>query len=359
MFILLPSCGRYTFEQRSLDGEAILHGGKEETHPNCGRCGACQTAGEESKEAPKDLRCLVMLLAPSRALLQQAGDTAAALYWMRRIASRVPASGLSGSQLQALLEDEFPSFSPSEVGAVTLKEAVLRFPQLLSVEDCNHLQAKWHVRPAHVPEGQERSASSSPKSAEMYALPMMKLQQFCAKRARLHHNTYMPLEYVLGKVSIHDVNIVEAVLSNPDAALEVQAGVRIKPKRTPRAVVAFVDGDALPAVAVDEMCNELNVVKGSSIVTIVRQSCSHALSAVDIVCPSVIPTYLSIEKHAHELRLRRPNVRHDIVYMCAASQFNTYAGHVALLNDFPDADVYVCCPSMITLVKPKKVIPFE
>ncbi|CBZ26736.1 conserved hypothetical protein [Leishmania mexicana MHOM/GT/2001/U1103] len=300
-----------------------------------------------------------MLLTASRALLQQAGEMSTALHWMRRISARVPESGLSGSQLQALLDDEFPSFSPSEVGAVTLKEAVLRFPELLSVEDGTQLQAKWHVRPTHARKAQEECVSSSPKPTETYTLPMLKLQQFCTKRARMHHNTYMPLEYVLSKADIHDVNIVGEVLSNPDAALDVQAGVRIKPKRTPRAVVAFVDGDLLPAVAVDEMCNELKVLKESSIVTIVRQPGSHALSAVDIVCPDVIPTYLSIEKYAHELRLRRPYVRHDVVYMCAASQFNIYAGRVALLNEFPDADVYVCCPSMIALVKPKKVIPFE
>ncbi|CAJ1024599.1 hypothetical protein Q4I30_003607 [Leishmania utingensis] len=301
-----------------------------------------------------------MLVRTPRALLEKTGrERAAALNWMRRIAARVPESGLSGSQLQALLEDEFPLFSPSEVGAVTLKEAVLKFPQLLSVEDSNKLQAKWHVRPTPEPEAQEQRASSSPRPAETYALSMMKLQQFCTKRARLHHNTYMPLEYALSKADINDVNIVGEVLRNADVALDVQAGVRIKPKRTPRTVVAFVDGDVLPAVAVNEMCNELNVVKDSSIVTIVRQPGSHALSAVDTVCPNVIPTYLSIEKQAQELRLRRPDVRHDIVYMCAASQFDTYADRVALLNDFPDADVYVCCPSMIALVKPKKVIPFE
>ncbi|GET88225.1 hypothetical protein, conserved [Leishmania tarentolae] len=300
-----------------------------------------------------------MLLTASRVLLQQAGEMSACLYWMRRIAARVPESGLSGSQLQALLDDEFPSFSPSEVGAVTLKEAVLKFPELFTAEDEGQLQTKWHVWPTHAHKAQEQRASSSPKPIETYTLPMMKLQQFCTKRARTHQNTYMPLEYALSKAGINDVDIVGEVLHNQSTALDVQAGVRIKPKRTPRAIIAFVDGDALPAAAVDEMCNELNVLKESSVVTIVRQPGSHALSAVDMVCPHVIPTYLSIEKQAHELRLRRPNVRHDIVYMCAASQFNIYASRVALLNDFPDADVYVCCPSMIALVKPKKVIPFE
>ncbi|KAG5506530.1 hypothetical protein JKF63_06033 [Porcisia hertigi] len=300
-----------------------------------------------------------MSLAASRTLLQQVKETAAALDWMRRIAARVPESGLSGSQLQALLDDELPSFSPSEVGALTLKEAVLKFPHLLTVEAGNQSHVQWHVRPVQSPETQEKRASSSPMPPEKNALSLMRLQQFCAKRARLHHNTYMPLEYVLAKTKIDDVNMVDVVLSNPDAALDVQAGVRIKPKRTPRAVVAFVDGDVLPAVAVNEMCNELNVLKESSIVTIVRQPDSNPLSDVDIVCPAVIPTYLSIERHARELRLRKPDVRHDIVYMCAASQFDIYADRVAFLNSFPDADVYVCCPSMIALVNAKKVIAYQ
>nr|CAB95732.1 hypothetical protein (26 kDa) [Leishmania infantum] len=180
-----------------------------------------------------------MLLTASRALPQQAGKMPTALHWMRRIAARVPKSGLSGSQLQALLDDEFPSFSPSAVGAVTLKEAVLTFPELLSVEDGSQLHAKWHVRPTPVDKTQEQRASSSSKPTETYTLSMMKLQQFCTKRARMHHNTYMPLEYVLSKADINDVDIVGEVLHNPDAALDVLAGVRIKPKRTPRAVVAL------------------------------------------------------------------------------------------------------------------------
>ncbi|KAK7197214.1 hypothetical protein NESM_000667100 [Novymonas esmeraldas] len=294
--------------------------------------------------------------AMSRVLRQKVGADHA---WMRRIAARVPPAGLSGSQLQRLVEDELPDFAPAHVGAATLKEAVLQCPQLLCVEGGDEVQATWHVRPVQGQGAAGRLASSPATPEEARALSIMKLQQFCAKRARQHRNTYLPLEFALAKLGISDLSVVDAVLDGSATGLDVDVGVRVKPLRTPRAIVAFVDGDILPAMAVDQMCSELNAVKELSVVTIVRQPGTHALSAVDIVCPAVVPTYLSIERHAHELRLRKPDVRHDVVYMCASSQFRVYAATVAPLNDFPDADVYVCCPTMITLVKAKTVVPFE
>lgn len=274
--------------------------------------------------------------------------------WMSRIAARLPAAGVWGSQLQALIEDEFPAFSPSLAGAVTLKEAVLQYPALLHVDEGTKLQSKWFVRPL--------KALSAPAAASASGQPsaaVQKLQQYCGRRLKYGHNGFVPLELAMAKAGVEDVSVVNELLRRPCPGLEVQAGVRVKPRRVPRDVVAFVDGDALPAIAVDEMCNELNVLKDTSAVTVVRQRGSHPLSAVDVVCPDVIPTYLCIEKHAHELRLRRPDVRQDVVYMCSITQFETYAEHVAPLNPFPDADVYVCCPSKIVLVQPKRVIPFE
>lgn len=289
-------------------------------------------------------------------LLQSTGPEVATRGWMQQIAERIPSAGLSGSQLQALLDDQFPAFSPSRVGAMTLKEAVLQCPDLLQVEESNNLRAKWHVRPVKACAGTS-AASLLPQSTKTEAA-LQKIQQLCSKRAKQGRNTYLPLEVAMARAGVEDTAVVDEVLRRSSHGLDVQAGVRVKPKRLPREIVAFVDGDGLPAVAVDEMCNELNVMKDTSTVTIVRQSGSKALSSVDVICPGVIPTYLCIEKRARELRLRRPDVRQDVVYMCSAPQFDTYAEHVAPLNAFPDADVYVCCPSKVALIQPKKVIPF-
>jgi hypothetical protein len=275
---------------------------------------------------------------------------------MTRIAARIPAAGISGSQLQAMLEDEFPAFSPVLVGAMTLKEAVQNYPDLLQVEESGHPTSKWYVRSVKS-SAFLNGVPLSPSSCKAQAA-LRKIQQFCVKRASQGRNSYIALENAMAQTELEDVAIVDELLRGTHPGLDVQAGVRVKPKRIPRTIVAFVDGDALPAVAVNEMCNEINVLKDSSSVLIVRQGGSHALTNIDTICPDVIPTYLCIEKHARELRLRRPDVRQDVVYMCSASQFLTYAEHVAPLNPFPDADVYVCCPSKIALVMPKKVVSF-
>lgn len=291
-----------------------------------------------------------MLMRASRLLRQGAP---AGQDWMLRIAARVPATGLSSSQVQALLQDEFPAFVPADVGAATLREAIEAYPQLLRVEELDGNSAKWRVQPASA------ASPSSAAAPEAHAAVLSAVQQYCARRAHSQRYAFLPLEKVLADLSITDPDVVEAVVRNSSGALEVQVGLRVMPNRTPRAVVAFVDGDLLPAAAVNSMCEALGILKESSLITIVRQAGSRPLSDVDHVCPDVLPTYLSIERHAHELRLRRPAVRRDIVYMCSASQFDSYAHHVAPLNEFPDADVYVCCPSKIAVVQPKRVIPFE
>lgn len=311
----------------------------------------CYTAKERWKQ-----RFVHMLLRATPKLLQGTRGESAARLWVTRIAARVPSTGISGSQLQAILEDEFPAFSPASIGAVTLKEAVLQFPDLLHIEEGNSLQSKWYVRPVQRHTLVDGTTLPSPSAKTQTALE--KVQQYCSRRAREGRTSYMMLEHVMARTDIDDVAVVDELLRRTPDGLDVQVGVRVKPKRIPRAVVAFVDGDALPAVAVEHMCNDLNVLKDSSTVTIVRQRVSRALSSVDVICPDVIPTFLCIEKYARELRLRRPEVRQDVVYMCSASQFQTYAERVAPLNAFPDADVYVCCPSKLALVQPKKVIPF-
>ncbi|KPI83475.1 hypothetical protein ABL78_7496 [Leptomonas seymouri] len=275
---------------------------------------------------------------------------------MARIAARIPPAGVSGSQLKALLEDEFPAFSPTLIGAMTLKEAVLQHPDLFQIEEGNNLQSKWYVRPTRNHKLSDAAPPLSPSAQTQAAL--QKIQQFLSLRVRQGRTSYTTLENVMAHTDLDNTAIVDELLLHTNHGLDVQAGVRIKPKRIPRSIVAFVDGDALPAVAVDEMCNEMNVLKDSSTVMIVRQRGSHALSSVDIICPDVIPTYLCIEKHARELRMRKPDVRHDVLYMCSAAQFQTYAEHVAPLNPFPDADVFVCCPSKVALVQPKEIVPF-
>ncbi|KPA75193.1 putative mitochondrial mRNA processing protein [Leptomonas pyrrhocoris] len=296
-----------------------------------------------------------MFIGATRKLFKSTGGESAGYWWMARISARIPTTGVSGSQLQALLEDEFPAFSPMLLGAVTLKEAVQQRPDLFQVEEGNHLLSKWYVRPVH--NNSLPGAATLPSHPSKTQAALQKIQQFCSRRARQGRTSYTTLERVMAHADVDDVTILDELLRRTNHDLDVQAGVRIKPKRIPRSIVAFVDGDSLPAVAVNEMCNEMNVLKDSSTVMIVRQSGSHALSKVDLISPDVIPTYLCIEKHARELRLRKPDVRQDVVYMCSAAQFPIYAAHVAPLNPFPDADVFVCCPSKIALVQPKEVIP--
>lgn len=289
----------------------------------------------------------------NRRLLQRVIEQDAATQVMCRIAARLPAGGISGSQLQALLEDEFPSFSPSHVGADTVKAAISKYPLLFRVEESENSLGKWcaHRR------GQDDGGSSSTASSADEAYQAV--QQYCTRLARQSNRSYMPLEYVLAQTGVMDVGVVEKVLRNTNNSLDVKAGLRLKAKRVPREAIVFVDGNELPPEAVNEMCNEMCLIKASSSITIVRRASVAPLSTVDVIAPDAIPTYLCIEKKVRELRLRKPDVRKDIVFMCSAFQFDTYADHVAPMNSFPDADIYICCPSKVELRVPKEVVGFD
>ncbi|CCW64503.1 unnamed protein product [Phytomonas sp. EM1] len=275
-------------------------------------------------------------------------------HWMQTIAQRIPSSGMTLPQLQALLEDEMPSFSPSILGANTLKEALQSMPDLLTID--RDSDGKEVVKRC-VPGSYSKSSTTMDLSN---FFDLQKVYKYCESVHRKNsQNPFIRLDDVLLRTGVKNVNIVDHILDPSQKRLKVKMSLKIKPKRPPRAAIVFVDGDELPAVAVDGMCSALNLIKPECTMHIIRRQASLPLSNVDEISPDEVPTFLTIEKKAHELRLRNPGVLKDIIYMCSAKQYEKYAQHVARLNEFPDADVYVCCPSRIEIVQRKRFIPFH
>lgn len=201
------------------------------------------------------------------------------------------------------------------------------------------------------------TAAAEPSLDEDYD----RIVRYCAdKAAAMPHRRapFLPLEEVMLNAGVSDVDVVDHIMSRKATDLELRVALRVRPKRVPRAAIVLVDGDDLPAAAVNDMCEELRLIKEQCSVFIFRHPENAPLSPVDTLTPEGVSTSLSIEKKAREIRLRCPVVLRDVVYMCSARQFRTYATHVARVNAFPDADVYVCCPSKVELVEPKTLVPY-
>ncbi|CCW66361.1 unnamed protein product [Phytomonas sp. Hart1] len=262
--------------------------------------------------------------------------------------------------LSELQRDEMQSFPPPMIGADHIKEGMQSIPDLFTnARDSDGGELRT--------QGLSDSSSSSfpnddaKKDMRMSTFfDLQKVLKYCLSMGKKKtHHPFLRLEDVLLHTEVQNVDLVDQMVDSSQNRLEVRLNLNIKPKRTPRAAVVFVDGDELSAVAVDDMCTTLNLIKSACTMYIIRHSESIPLSSVDHISPNKVPTFLTIEKKAHELRLRNPGILQDIIYMCSGRQYTKYEEHVARLNEFPDADVYVCCPSRIEIVQPKRIIPFR
>ncbi|RNF08816.1 hypothetical protein TraAM80_02558 [Trypanosoma rangeli] len=265
-----------------------------------------------------------------------------------KVAAKIPSTGVSGSQLQAILEDEVPYFQPSVVGALSLKDAIQSYPHIFLVE--SEPAGKWTVKPVTgAPPGASTCGKDGPHG----------IVDFCRRRALMgHQGAYVPLRLAMQKTGITEKNLLKQLVMNEEVArvLQVKLSVRLRPKRAPTNVFCFVDGDEIGPTVVEAMGRELTL-SGKSTHVVARHPTSPKHSGGDIIVPDEMPTYAVLELKARELILRQTVVLQDVIYMCSSNQFTVYAEHVAKLNAFPDADVYVCCPSRVKLVAEKQHVP--
>lgn len=325
---------------------------------------------------------------------------------MSVVAHRVPANGCTSCQMQAILAESIPNFAPSMVGALTTRQVIDKFPSLFHIEDKPN--GKWIVKPVIKTEyaygavssnsGLSSSPlSSSPDHANASLCALDAITRYCRSLAqeRLREGQKLQevaLEDVMRATSsgAYTPRVVRYVMEHATrVGLDVKACLRIKPKRMWRSAVIFVDGDGLDRPILDALCCQLSIrpngatplttqakksdankssdigsedasrnMETSTSVHVVRRACSPAIGNDDCITSEAVPTYLGVERKAHELRLRKPDIRIDIVYMCSDEKFDLYSKHVALSNAFPDADVYVCTPLRISLVQPKTIIQF-
>ncbi|RNE97178.1 uncharacterized protein Tco025E_09519 [Trypanosoma conorhini] len=265
-----------------------------------------------------------------------------------RVAAKIPASGVSGSQLQAILEDEAPHFQPSVVGALSLKDAVRSFPHIFLLE--SEPAGKWTVRSV---------ASALPGASACGKGGPHGIVDFCRRRALMgHQGAYTPLRLAMQKTGITEKDLLKQLVMNEEVArvLQVKLSVRLRPKRAPTNAFCFVDGDEIGPAAVEAMGKGLTLSDKSTRV-VARHPASPKHSSADIIVPEEMPTYAVLELKARELLLRQAVILQDVIYMCSSNQFTVYAEKVARLNAFPDADVYVCCPSRVKLVAEKQHVP--
>ncbi|EAN91759.1 hypothetical protein C3747_102g39 [Trypanosoma cruzi] len=264
-----------------------------------------------------------------------------------KVATKIPLSGVSGSQLQAILEDEVPHFQPSLVGALSFKDAIQSYPHIFLVE--SDPTGKWKVK----------SATSAPPDAPTGKRGPLGIVDFCRRRALMgHHGAYTPLRLAMQKTGITEKDVLKQLVTNAEVSnvLQVKLSVRLRPKRLPINAFCFIDGDEIGPNVVESMGKGLTLSSKSTYV-VARHPIFPKHSNNDIIVPEDMPTYAVLESKARELMLRQTVILQDVIYMCSSSQFTLYAEHVAKMNVFPDADVYVCCPSRVKLVAEKQHVP--
>ncbi|KAH9601287.1 hypothetical protein LSM04_009571 [Trypanosoma melophagium] len=289
------------------------------------------------------------LFSPTRPLRQQVPAAAphTAEWMLRGVAAKIPPAGVTGAQLQAMLEDEAPHFQPSAVGALSLKDAIQSFPNMFMVE--TDPTGKWIVKSVD----NARSSTGIEKSGTL------SIVDFCRRNSlQGPQGAYASLLVAMQKTGIKDKGILRELLLNDEVSrvLQVKLSLSLKPKRPPSNAFCFIDGDEIGTSAVQDMWKELNITQESTRF-VARRPTSVKHSGSDIIAPDDMPTYAILELKAKELALHQSVILQDIIYMCSSKQFALYAEHVAKLNTFPDADVYVCCPSKIRLVSKKQYVP--
>ncbi|CAD2215127.1 hypothetical protein AGDE_08554 [Angomonas deanei] len=269
---------------------------------------------------------------------------------LRSISGRLSPKGASPSLLQALVEDEFPLFHPSQVGASTMKEVVQQHPELFRVKPL--ADGGWAVFSA---------LETSPPVAEdrtpQLQRDYQKVLKYCEEAAEVKKGVFIPLESILYQCGIENKEIADYLMETEREGLEVKLSLNVKSRRHLRAAILLVDGDDLPINAVTGMMNQLNINAATSDLYIFRQSYSNPLTRQDVVAPANVPTAYLIEKKARELRLTTPDLLKDVVYLCSSRKLRTYSERVGPQNVFPDADVYVCSPSQIRVIHEKKLVP--
>ncbi|KEG13580.1 hypothetical protein DQ04_00921140 [Trypanosoma grayi] len=266
---------------------------------------------------------------------------------LMKVAAKIPPSGVSGSQLQAILEDEAPYFQPSAMGALSLKDAIQAYPNVFIVDTDS--TGKWMVR----------AAGSARPSVPVTSRGPLRIVDFCRRRALLgQQSSYTPLRVAMQKTDLTDKGLLRELVTDEEAskALEVRLSVSVKPKRSPANAFCFIDGSEIGTKAVDAMWKGLCLSDQSTRI-VARHPASPKHSSTDIVAPEEMPTYAVLELKAKELTMRHSVILQDIIYMCSSRQFVMYSEHVAKLNAFPDSDVYVCCPSRVELVAEKQYVP--
>nr|CCC89376.1 conserved hypothetical protein [Trypanosoma congolense IL3000] len=267
---------------------------------------------------------------------------------LRKVAAKLPSTSVTGSQFRAIVEDEAPYFQPSAVGALSLKEVLQRHPHLFLVD--TDATGKWTVRSAAAESdgGTTRGVSNS-----------LRIVDACRRKVLAgHRNEFTSLRVLMREENITSKGVLRDLMKSDDLNkhLQIRFSVKVRPKRAVVNAHCFVDGDEIGIQAVDAMWKEMNL-SAESTRLVARQSSSHKHSSADIIAPGDMPTYAVLERRVRELALSQPVILRDIIYMCSLKQFSVYADHVAKLNPFPDADVYVCCPSKVRLVAGKRHVP--
>ncbi|KAG8342510.1 hypothetical protein TRVL_06657 [Trypanosoma vivax] len=257
-----------------------------------------------------------------------------------KVAAKLPVMGVSGSQLQGILEDEAPHFQPSAVGALSLRDAIQCFPKIFTVDVDS--TGRWTVR----------CTTKVNESAPTRVGDPSNIVSFCRRRMLMgRQEEYVPLRVAMKEENITDRDLLRKLISNKEISklLQIKFEVSVRPKRPERNAICFIDADEIGVDAVEAMWKGM-CLSSQSTRFVARRPTSRGHSSNDIITPDNMPAYSVLELKARELAMGSSVILQDIVYMCSLKQFSLYAEHIAALNTFPDADVYVCCPSKLKLV---------
>ena len=294
----------------------------------------------------------------TRTLLRQSSrqDVADFVPAMGEIAARIPPSGVGATKMKELIAELAPNFSPSAIGAYTLRDALQMFPGVFVVEPA--AKGKWLVKPAtrHQPAGSANSSgtnkganSDSNSAAAVTLLELISKHSTGTSGASLSSilRTVPPTSPLAG-MSRQDVI---GLLDELEPLVDVSFQVRLRPRLPPRGCYAFVDGDGVSPADVAAIFAACGYTNAQSVKTVVRRGASLPHGANDIVLDERVPAYMGLECQALRTTASAGAILKDVIYICAPHAFQLFRDRVAPSVAFPDAEVFVASVGAIAKVQ--------
>jgi hypothetical protein len=256
---------------------------------------------------------------------------------MMEIAKRIPASGVGATRIKELLSELAPTFSPAAIGTYTLRDALQMFPCVLTLEAA--AKGKWLVKPA---------VHLSPQ-VDTTSTAAVQLLEHVVRRCSSAGGPAQ-LSSIAHSMGVSRAEIA-AVLKGLDSVLDVTFDIKIRPKCTSRACIAFVDGNGVSVEDVESVFSSLGYSAPRSHVIVVRHGMSVAHGPDDVVVDDRVPCYMAVEQQALLTRAAASVVLKDVVYICAPEQFHMFRDNVGSSVDFPDAMIFVASVGAMAKIK--------